>query len=119
MNPPSMIDQVQASPSLIWVAVTICLHIINVFLGLSLGFQKKTPSLVRTHLIVYVAVLFGLGSYLVINAIHGENTIWDYLVALYFITIIPMSRKWDVVLHAGITVMGLIFLPMLILLQII
>ncbi|CAI2717230.1 hypothetical protein [Nitrospina watsonii] len=117
MNPPNMIDQVQASPSLIWVAATICLHIINVFIGLSLGFQKKTPSLVRTHLLVYGAVLFSLASYLVINGIHHENTIWDYLVALYFITIIPLSRKWDVVLHAGITVMGLVFLPALILLQ--
>ncbi len=84
-----------------------------------MGFQKKTPALVRAHLMVYISVLAGLGAYLVINGIHSENSVWDYLVALYFITIIPISRKWDVVLHAGVTVLGLIVLPMLILLQLI
>ena len=117
MDAPNMLDQVQASPSLVWVAATICLHIINVFLGLAMGFQKKTPGMVRAHLMVYIGVLAGLGSYLVINGIHSENSVWDYLVALYFITLIPLSRKWDVVLHAGVTVLGLILLPMLVLLQ--
>lgn len=117
MNAPNMLDQVQASPSLVWVAATICLHIINVFVGLAMGFQKKTPGLVRAHLAIYIGVLAGLATYLVINGTHSENSVWDYLVAVYFITIIPLSRKWDVVLHAGVTVMGLILLPMLILLK--
>ncbi len=119
MTDPALFEQLRASPSLIWVVATICLHIVNVFLGLVLAFQKKTPQLVRMHLVLYLCVVFCLGYYLVLNHYHTGNSLIDYLVGAYFITLIPLSRKWDVVLHAGVTVLGLILLPMLILLQMI
>ena len=119
MDGPALFEQVRASPSLVWVAAAICLHIMNVFLGLTMAFQKKTPAMLRVHAVLYVAVLAALLAYLVLNGTHGENSLLDYGVGLYFITIVPLSRKWDVMTHASITVFGLILLPMLILMQII
>ena len=113
----SVFDQVRASASLIWVVAAISLHIVNVFIGLAMAFQKKTPALARLHLILYCTLLFCLVYYLVLNHFHTGNSLWDYLIPLYFITLIPLSRKWDVVLHAGVTALGLILLPILILLQ--
>jgi len=109
--------QVSESPSLIWVVAAIGFHILNVFLGLYMAFFKKAVKMVRAHLWLYVAVLVCLILYLVMNGVHSENTIWEYLIALYFITLIPLSKKWDVMVHALISVVGLTLLPMLILLQ--
>jgi len=43
--------------------------------------------------------------------------VWDYAICLYFITLVPISRKWDVMYHGLVTVIGLILLPLLILLK--
>jgi len=119
MGDPELFEQVRASPSLIWVAAAICLHIMNVFLGLAMAFQKKTKSMIRVHAVLYAAVLASLIAYLVLNGTHGDNSLLDYGVGLYFITLVPLSRKWDVVVHAFITVIGLVLLPMLILMHMI
>ena len=73
--------------------------------------------LVRTHRFLYFAILTCLGLFLVLNEIHSENSIWEYLICLYFITLIPLSKSWDAVVHAFIASIGLILLPVLILLQ--
>ena len=84
-----------------------------------MAFQKKTKPMLRVHAVLYVAVLGALMAYLVLNGTHGENSLLDYLVGLYFITLVPLSRKWDVVTHACITVIGLVLLPILILMHMI
>lgn len=109
--------QVAASPSLIWIVAAIGLNIVNTFVGLYMAFRAKTPSLIRVHLVLYGAILISLASFLVLNGVHGENTVWDYGVGLYFITLLPWSGKWDVLLHGLVAVVGLTLLPVLILLQ--
>ncbi|MDH5761942.1 MAG: hypothetical protein OEZ51_03075 [Nitrospinota bacterium] len=109
--------QVSASPSLIWVVAAIIFNIINVFLGLYMAFFKKEPRLIRGHLYLYITIVICLVFFLVMNGVHSENTIWEYLIGLYFITLVPLSRKWDVLIHALISIVGLTLLPLLILLQ--
>ena len=106
------------SPSLVWVIAAICMHILNTFLGLAMVFHKTTPSRVRLHLVFYCSILLCLSLYLILNGVHGDNTIFDYGIGLYFITILPLSVKWDVMVHGLVAVMGMILLPVLILLQI-
>ncbi len=106
------------SPSLVWIVATICLHIVNTFIGLTMAFHKSTPSRVRMHLVFFCCILLCLSMYLVLNGVHGENTIFDYGVGLYFITILPRSVKWDILVHGLVAVVGLTLLPVLILLQI-
>ena len=109
--------QISGSPSLVWVVSAICFQMINVLLGAFMAFQHKSPVLIRAHRFLYFAVLFSLGFFLVMNGVHLGNSIWDYLVFIYFITVIPLSKKWDVLAHAFFALMGLTFLPVLILLQ--
>jgi hypothetical protein len=52
------------------------------------------------------------------NQTHDENTLLDYLICLYFITIVPYSKRWDVLVHAFVGVVGLTLLPLLIVLRI-
>ncbi len=114
---PSIIDQISASPSLKWVVVAICFQIVNVFVGAYMGFIKRGRTHLRVHKYLYWGILFCLGYYLILNGVHSQNTVWEYLIGLYYITIIPISKRWDVVFHAFAAVVGLLFLPLLILLQ--
>ena len=82
-----------------------------------MAFQHKGPGLLRAHRFLYFAIVFSLGYFLVLNGVHLGNSVWDYLVFIYFITVVPLSKRWDVLAHAFFTLMGLIFLPVLILLQ--
>ena len=109
--------QVSESPSLIWVIAAILFNIANVFLGLYMTFFKKEKRLVRAHLYLYITILICLTLFLVMNGVHSENTIREYLIGLYFITLVPISRKWDVLIHALVTIVGMTLLPLLILLQ--
>ena len=113
----NVFPQVSDSPSLIWVIAAIIFNIGNVFLGLYMTFFKKEPRLIRTHLYLYITIVVCLILFLVMNGVHSENTIWEYLIGLYFITLVPMSRKWDVLIHALVSIVGLTLLPLLILLQ--
>lgn len=82
-----------------------------------MAFQRKGPVLLRAHRFLYFAILFSLVFYLILNQVHLGNSVWDYLVFLYFITVIPISKRWDVLAHAFFALVGLTFLPALILLQ--
>jgi len=109
--------QISESPSLVWVVAAIGFNIFNIFLGLYMAFFKKDRRLIRAHLWLYIAILISLALYLVMHGIHSENTIWEYLIGLYFITLVPLSKRWDVMVHALVSIVGLTLLPLLILLQ--
>lgn len=113
--PLSIADQVSASPSLKWVVMAIIFHILNAFLGAFMAFFRKGPPFANIHRILYLTVLLCLIFFLVLNGTN--NAIWEYLVGAYFIFIIPLSKRWDVILHAFFSVVGLLLLPLLILLN--
>jgi len=114
---PGIVAKISASPSLVWVVAAICFHIVNVFLGAFMAFMKKGPSLFRAHRYLYFAVLFSLLMFLVLNHVHASNSWWEYLIGVYFITVIPLSKRWDVMVHAFLSIVGLTLLPVLMLLQ--
>jgi len=112
-----IISKITSSPSLPWVFAAIGFHIVNIFLGAYMGFFKRTKPLLRTHLSGYLAVVACFLGFLVYQRIHSGLTIWEYLIFLYFITVIPLSKRWDVLLHAFLSIVGLTLLPVLVLLQ--
>ena len=112
-----LFPNLSSSPSLIWLVPAIGFHVINIFLGAFMAFHKKTTLIIRAHGYLYFGVLSCLIIFLVMNQIHGGNTIWDYLVFAYFITLVPFSKRWDPLIHAFITLVGLTLLPVLIILQ--
>jgi hypothetical protein len=105
------------SSSLIWLVPAIGFHVTNTFLGVFMAFQKKTPVILRIHGLLYYGVIICLATFLIMNQIDSVNTIWDYLVFAYFITVVPISKKWDALIHAFITLIGLTLLPVLIILH--
>lgn len=112
-----LFPQLSDSPSLAWILPAIGFQVVNIFLGAFMAFQKKTPTAIRVHGLLYYGLLICLLNFLIMNQVHGENTIWDYLVFAYFITVVPISKRWDVMIHAFISLVGLTLLPLLIVLQ--
>ena len=113
-----LIPKITSSPSLIWVAAAIGFYILNIFLGLFMAFRTKTAQSLRIHRLLFYTIAFCLGYYLIMNQTHDDNNLLDYLVCTYCITIVPFSKRWDVLVHALIGAMGLILLPLLIVLKI-
>jgi hypothetical protein len=112
-----ILSKITSSPALPWVFAAIGFHILNIFLGAYMAFLKRTKPLIRTHLAGYIAVVLCFLGFLVYQRIHSGLTIWEILIFLYFITVIPLSKRWDVLLHAFLSIVGLTLLPVLVLLQ--
>ncbi|MEE9259110.1 MAG: hypothetical protein V3U37_06170 [Nitrospinaceae bacterium] len=115
---PLLISKITSSPSLPWVFAAAGFHIVNVFLGAFIAFMKAGKPPRNIHRYLYYSILTCLACFLIMNQIHSLNGIWEYLVILYFITVIPFSKRWDILLHAFFAVIGLILLPLLIILQV-
>jgi len=114
----TLITQITSSPSLVWVAAAIGFYILNIFLGLFMAFRKKTAQSLKIHRMLFYTLAFCLVYYLIMNQTHDDNTLLDYLVCLYCITLVPFSKRWDVLVHAFIGAMGLVLMPLLIILRI-
>ncbi len=115
---PTLIPKITSSPSLVWIVSAIGFYIINIFLGLFMAFRKRTAQSLKIHRLLFYTIVFCLGYYLLMNQTHDENTLLDYLICLYFITIVPYSKRWDVLVHAFVGAVGLTLLPLLIVLRI-
>ena len=114
----TLIPKITSSPSLVWVVSAIGFYIINIFLGLFMAFRKRTAQSLKIHRLLFCTIVFCLGYYLLMNQTHDENSLLDYLICLYFITIVPYSKRWDVMIHAFVGAVGLTLLPLLIVLRI-
>ena len=110
--------KILSSPSLVWVLAAMGFYLINIFLGLYIGFQNKTAQTLKAHKYLFYAIAFCMIYFLVINQAHHENTWIDYAVGFYIIGLVPFSKRWDVVIHALIATIGLTLLPLLIVIQI-
>jgi len=93
------------------------LHVVNAFLGAYMAFFKRAQPLLRVHALLYGGVVVCLIGFLIVNRMYFHNTLWEYLVFGYFITIVPLSKRWDVMLHALFATVGLTLLPVLVILQ--
>ena len=110
--------KILSSPSLVWVLAAMGFYLINIFLGLYIGFQNKTALTLKAHKYLFYTIAFCMTYFLFMNQTHHANTWIDYAVVLYIIGLVPFSKRWDVLLHALIAIVGLTLLPLLIVIQI-
>ena len=113
-----IIEKITSMVSAPWVFAAMGFHIVNAFMGAFMAFRKKSGPLIRIHGLLYCSVISCIACFLILNQIHAANGVWEYLIALYFITVIPISKRWDALTHAFFALVGLTLLPLLVLLQI-
>ena len=110
-------QKILSSPSLVWILAAMGFYLINIFLGLYIGWQKKIAQTLKAHKYLFYTIAFCLIYFLVMNQTHHENTWIDYVVVVYIIGLVPFSKRWDVLIHALIATVGLTLLPLLIVIQ--
>ena len=110
--------KILSSPSLVWILAAMGFYLINIFLGLYIGFQNKTAQTLKAHRYLFYAIAFCMIYFLVMNQTHHKNTWMDYAAVIYIVGLVPFSKRWDVVIHALIATIGLTLLPLLIVIQI-
>ncbi len=109
--------KILSSPSLVWVLAAMGFYLINIFMGLYIGFQKKTAQTLKIHKWLFYSIAFCLIYFLIMNQTHHENTWMDYIVVAYVVGLVPFSKRWDILVHALIATVGLTLLPLLIVIQ--
>ena len=114
----TLISKITTSPSLVWVMCAIGFYVINIFLGLFMAFREKTAQSQKIHRLLSYTITFCLVYYLIMNQTHDDNTLLDYLVCFYCITVVPFSKRWDSMIHLLVGTMGLILLPLLVIVRI-
>ena len=113
-----LFEKILISPSLIWVLTAIGFYLTNIFVGLFNALQKKTAQNLRFHKWLYYSIGFSLDCILIMNQIHHENSLIDYMISLYIVLLVPYSKRWNSLVHAIIAVVGFTLLPLLIVIQI-
>ena len=113
-----LLEKILICPSLVWVLTAIGFYLTNIFVGIFNALQKKKAQNLRIHKWLYYAVGFSLVCFLTMNQVHHENTLIDYIISLYIISLVPYSKRWNYLVHALIAIVGFTLLPLLIVIQI-
>jgi len=97
-------------PSFIAILITILTVIANIMVGVSMLPKDTRQKRYKLHRIVYGAFLVAFAVFLTVTHRLLGNSWFNYFVLAYFLTIVPLSRKWNVTAHAIIASIGLVLL---------
>ena len=104
------LGEIFSHPSFLSILVTILIVIANIMIGVSMLPRDIRKKRYKLHRAVYGAVLVSLSVFLIVTHRLLGNSVFNYFVLVYFLTIIPLSRKWNVTAHAIISSVGLVLL---------
>lgn len=104
------LGEVFSHPSFLTILITILIVIANIMVGVSMLPKDRRKKRYKLHRIVYEATLISFGVFLVVTHWLLGNSLFNYFVMVYFLIIIPLSRKWSVTAHAIISSVGLVLL---------
>ena len=86
-------QKILSSPSLVWILAAMGFYLINIFMGLFIGFQKKTVQNLKIHKYFFYSIAFCLIYFLIMNQIHHENMWVDYAAVSYTHLTLPTNRE--------------------------
>ncbi len=89
---------------------TILVTIVNVMIGVSILPADKRKIRYKLHRYVFFAALGCYLFFLWWNFEQGTNSPLNYAVFLYFLLVIPLSRRANVTAHAILASIGLVLL---------
>ncbi len=97
-------------PSFLAILVTILIVIVNILIGVSMLPKDVRKKRYKLHRLVFWSALVSLGVFLAVTHRLIGNSPFNFVVLIYFLTVIPLSRKWNITLHAIVASVGLVLL---------
>lgn len=113
------LEELFLNPGFISVFFAILTTIANVIIGVSILPEDKRRKRYKLHRYVFFFVLICYLYFLGWNHYtHGKNSLLNYIVFIYFSSIIPISRKANITAHAIVSSVGLVLLTLVAVLHI-
>ena len=104
------LSEIFSHPSFLTILAAILIVIANIMIGVSMLPKDKRQKRYKIHRIVYGAVIVCFAVFLIVTHRLLGNSLFNYFVMAYFLTVIPLSRKWNVTAHAIVSSLGLVLL---------
>jgi len=111
----STLEDLFSNPSFLCLFFTILVVIGNIMIGVSILPRDKRKRGYRWHRYVYFLVLAGYAAFLAFNHFLQGNSIFEYMVLVYFLALVPLTQRIHVTLHAIISSIGLVLLMIVVL----
>ena len=110
--PTTTLADLFLNPGFISVFLAILVTIANVMIGVSMLPEDNRRKRYLLHRNVFFGVLVCFLFFLGWNHIKEENSSFNYFVLIYFLIIIPLSKRANVTAHAIIASVGLVLLTL-------
>ena len=104
------LSEIFSHPSFLTILATILIVIANIMIGVSMLPRDIRQKRYKLHRTVYGAMLISMAIFLIVTHRLLGNSLFNYFVMAYFLTVVPLSRKWNVTAHAIIASVGLVLL---------
>ncbi len=104
------LSEIFSHPSFLTILVTILIVIANIIVGVSMLPRDVRRKRYQLHRIIYGTVLISFGGFLFVTHRLIGNALFNYGVMIYFLTVIPLSRRWNITAHAIMASIGLVLL---------
>ncbi len=107
---PQTLGELFGQPDFLILVLAILLVIGNIMIGVSMLPRDKRKRLYRVHRLVYLLVML---SFLVFSILSYQNDNLSYFalfVFVYFLVVVPLTRRVDETLHAILASVGLVLL---------
>ena len=107
---PASLGDLFSDPGFQTLLLTVLAVVANVVVGVSMLPRDARKRLYPTHRLIYVLVLACFAVFLVIRHFSRGNPPVNYFVFLYFLLVVPLTRRIHLTLHAVLASVGLALL---------
>ncbi|MEC7640830.1 MAG: hypothetical protein VYC17_01615 [Nitrospinota bacterium] len=104
------LEQFFFSPNVIFVFLAILTCIANIIIGVNILPRDKREKGYKLHKNIFRLAVIWYAFFLAMNHNRVGNGFWEYFVLVYFLVVIPWSRKINITLHTIVTSSGVIML---------
>jgi O-antigen ligase len=104
------LEEIFTHSGFICIFLSILITVANILIGVSILPEDKRKRGYRLHRVVYLAVVVSYVMFLWVTHSLAGNGWMNYAVLIYFIFVIPMTRKVNVTTHAVLSSLGLVLL---------
>ena len=97
-------------PRFIFIFLTIILTIVNILIGVSMLPKDLRKKRFKIHRLTYYTVLVCYSIFLWISYSNSIKGWLQFIVLVYFLLVIPITRRINITLHAILASVGLVLL---------
>ncbi len=107
---PQTLGQLFGQPGFLLLLVSILLVIGNIMVGVTMLPKDKRKRLYWTHRMVYLMVMLSYVVFMILSYREKGLDVLAIIAFVYFLLVVPLTRRVDETLHAILASVGLVML---------